>query len=284
MFEEIPYKFQYMLNKILNCIIEYIIKNRKNSTMIESKLLLINNYILDIFHTPEISRNGFMNRKFQQMMNSSTFSDKTVSPEHDKNITLSKFTNIFFNIMQKGKDDSKEQIKTPISPYRDKNKIIKLKKLLKNEQEKSMIKELSYLKKLSFVQEKLNYYESKRNNIEKKRRNNNNNSKESKSISFLQLKAEKNLRARISKNLINNLSYLTVINSCKNKKLNFFQNNVFLNTSRIIKHPLNQNKIDDKEVKKQNLNNQNSKINLSKEKKLLELIKDKNNFINNQNV
>ena len=283
MFEEIPYKFQYMLNKILNCIIEYIIKNRKNSTMIESKLLLINNYILDIFHTPEISRNGFMNRKFQQMMNSSTFSDKTVSPEHDKNITLSKFTNIFFNIMQKGKDDSKEQIKTPISPYRDKNKIIKLKKLLKNEQEKSMIKELSYLKKLSFVQEKLNYYESKRNNIEKKRRNNNN-SKESKSISFLQLKAEKNLRARISKNLINNLSYLTVINSCKNKKLNFFQNNVFQNTSRIIKHPVNQNKIDDKEVKKQNLNNQNSKINLSKEKKLLELIKDKNNFINNQNV
>ena len=279
MFEEIPYKFQYMLNKILNCIIEYIIKNRKNSTMIESKLLLINNYILDIFHTPEISRNGFMNRKFQQMMNSSTFSDKTVSPEHDKNITLSKFTNIFFNIMQKGKDDSKEQIKTPISPYRDKNKIIKLKKLLKNEQEKSMIKELSYLKKLSFVQEKLNYYESKRNNIEKKRRNNNNNSKESKSISFLQLKAEKNLRARISKNLINNLSYLTVINSCKNKKLNFFQNNVFQNTSRIIKHPVNQNKIDDKEVNKQNLNNQNSKINLSKEKKLLELIKDKNNFI-----
>ena len=40
MFEEIPYKFQYMLNKILNCIIEYIVKNRKNSTMIESKLLL----------------------------------------------------------------------------------------------------------------------------------------------------------------------------------------------------------------------------------------------------
>ena len=214
-------------------------------------------------------------------MNSSTFSDKTVSPEHDKNITLSKFTNIFFNIMQKGKDDSKEQIKTPISPYRDKNKIIKLKKLLKNEQEKSMIKELSYLKKLSFVQEKLNYYESKRNNIEKRKKNND---KESKSISFLQLKAEKNLRARISKNLINNLSYLTVINSCKNKKLNFFQNNVFPNTSRIIKHPVNQNKIDDKEVKKQNLNNQNSKINLSKEKKLLELIKDKNNFINNQNV
>ena len=75
-----------------------------------------------------------------------------------------------------------------------------------------------------------------------------------------------------------------MINSCKNKKLNFFQNNVFPNTSRIIKHPVNQNKIDDKEVNKQNLNNQNSKINLNKEKKLLELIKDKNNFINNQNV
>ena len=282
MFEEIPYKFQYMLNKIINCIIEYILKNRKNSTMIESKLLLINNYILDIFHTPEISRNGFMNRKFQQMLNSSTFSDKTVSPEHDKNVTLSKFTNIFFNIMQKGKDESKEQIKTPISPYRDKNKIIKLKKLLKNEQEKSMIKELSYLKKLSFVQEKLNYYESKRNNIEKRNieKRKKNNEKESKSISFLQLKAEKNLRARISKNLINNLSYLTVINSCKNKKLNPFRDNIFQNTSRIIKHPVNQNKIDDKEAKDQSLKNQNSNINLSKEKKLLELLKDKNNFVN----
>jgi len=281
MFEEIPYKFQYMLNKIINCIIEYILKNRKNSTMIESKLLLINNYILDIFHTPEISRNGFMNRKFQQMLNSSTFSDKTVSPEHDKNVTLSKFTNIFFNIMQKGKDESKEQIKTPISPYRDKNKIIKLKKLLKNEQEKSMIKELSYLKKLSFVQEKLNYYESKRNNIEKRNieKRKKNNDKESKSISFLQLKAEKNLRARISKNLINNLSYLTVINSCKNKKLNPFRNNIFPDTSRIIKHPVNQNKIDDKEAKDQSLKNQNSKINLSKEKKVLELLKDKNNFV-----
>mgnify|MGYP007070020780 CR=1 FL=1 len=222
-----------------------------------------------------------MSRKFQQMLNSSTFSDKTVSPEHDKNVTLSKFTNIFFNIMQKGKDESKEQIKTPISPYRDKNKIIKLKKLLKNEQEKSMIKELSYLKKLSFVQEKLNYYESKRNNIEKRNieKRKKNNDKESKSISFLQLKAEKNLRARISKNLINNLSYLTVINSCKNKKLNPFQNNIFQNTSRIIKHPVNQKKIDDKEAKDQSLKNQNSKINLSKEKKLLELLKDKNNFV-----
>ena len=276
MFEEIPYKFQYMLKKIINCILEYIIKNQKHYQMIEGKLLLINNYILDIFNTPEISRNGFTNRKFQKMSNSSTFSDKTVSPEHDKNITLSKFTNIFFNIMQKGKDDSKKQTKRPISPYRDKHKIIKLKKLLKNEKEKSMIKELSYLKKLSFVQEKLNYYESKKINSDRAK---NNKEGESKSLSFIKLKGDKNLRAKINKNINNNFSYLTVINSWKDKKINNFKNNFFPNTSRIIKNSVSRNKLDDKDTNKQSLKIINSKIHSYKEEKLLELIKDKNNFI-----
>ena len=45
---EIPYKYKYMLNKIINCIIEYITNNLNNHNLIESKLLLINNYILDV--------------------------------------------------------------------------------------------------------------------------------------------------------------------------------------------------------------------------------------------
>ena len=57
MLTEIPYKFKYMLNKIINCIIEFIMKNFKNDLLLESKLILINNYILEVFHTTEISGN-----------------------------------------------------------------------------------------------------------------------------------------------------------------------------------------------------------------------------------
>ena len=236
MYEEIPYKFKYMLNKILNCIVEYILRNQKNYQLVESKLLLINNHILDIFQTQEIS-------KFQNVTNSNNcnFADKNISPEHDKNITLSKFTNIFFNIKLKGKDDSNEPIKRSFSPFKDRTKIMKLKKLLKLEQEKSMIKELSYLKKLSFIQEKLNYYESQKSNTERKKKNY---ESDYNNISFLQLKPKKNLSLKINKNTFNNFNYLTMIKSCKNKNRNFFTN-----TSGMIKHSLSNNKIDDKDYK-----------------------------------
>ena len=278
MYEEIPYRFKYMLNKIINCIIEYIVKNMSNHKLIETKLLLINNYILDIFRTSEISRNDFMNKKFQKMTNSATFSEKTVSPEYDKNVSLSKFTNIFLNIIKKDKDDSFENYIKKISPYKDKNKIIKLKKLLKNEQEKSMIKELSYLKRLSFVQEKLNFYESKKNNIEKPK---NKIEKDFKSNSSVNFKEDKKFKSKLNNkvfNAINNLSYLTVINSCKNKKINFFQNNFIPNTSRIVKHSVSHGKINDKN-KKQIIKNYSSLNYSNREEKLIELIKDKKNFI-----
>ena len=54
---EIPYKYKYMLNKIINCIIEYITNNLNNHNLIESKLLLINNYILDVIQNKELTRN-----------------------------------------------------------------------------------------------------------------------------------------------------------------------------------------------------------------------------------
>ena len=278
--EEIPYKFKYMLNKIVNCIIEYIIKNISNYNLIESKLLLINNYILDLFHTPEISRNNFMNKKYKQLTHSSTFSDKTVSPEYDKNITLSKFSNIFINIVKKDRDDSNDNNKIiKLSPYRDSSKITKLKKLLKNEQEKSMIKELSYLKRLSYVQEKLNYYESKRNKNEKI---NQKNEIDNKSVSSINFKEKKKIKSNSNNKFIkaiNNLSHLTVINSCKNTKINLFNNNLIPNTSRLLKQSLTQRHVDGKDNKNINIKIPNTKINSDKEGKLIELIKDKNNFI-----
>ena len=279
--EEIPYKFKYMLNKIVNCIIEYIMKNISNYNLIESKLLLINNYILDLFHTPEISRNNFMNKKYKLLTHSSTFSDKTVSPEYDKNITLSKFSNIFINIVKKDRDDSNDNNKIiKLSPYRDSSKITKLKKLLKNEQEKSMIKELSYLKRLSYVQEKLNYYESKRNKNEKI---NNKNEIDNKSASSINFKEKKKIKSNLNNKFIkaiNNLSHLTVINSCKNTKINLFNNNLIPNTPRLLKQSLTQRHVDGKDNKNLNIKIPNTKINLDKEGKLIELIKDKNNFIN----
>ena len=41
MYEELPYKYKYMINKIVNCIIQYIMRNLKNNLLIETKLILI---------------------------------------------------------------------------------------------------------------------------------------------------------------------------------------------------------------------------------------------------
>ena len=277
MYEEIPYKYKYMLTKILKCIIDYISKNLNNNLLIESKLLLINNYVLDIFHSQEISRNTFANNKFQKIINSSVNSGKTLTPEFDKDITLSKFSNIFLNIRKGRGENSEKNGMRPNSPYKDKYKINKLKKLLKNEQEKSMIKELSYLKKLSFVQEKLNYYESRKNSNEKI---NKNSDIENRSISILKFKDEKDLTTRLSKSPANNLSNLNVINSCKNKNIKLLQYNIIANSTRIFKHSKSLNKLNDRTNKKWNLKNKDFKNNTHREEKLLELIKDKNNFIN----
>jgi hypothetical protein len=244
MYEEIPYKFKYMLNKIIKCIIEYISKNLNNNLLIESKLILINNYILDIFRSQETSRNNFTKTKIKKLNHSKTFSDKALTPEFDKNITLSKFSNIFLNIKTKGKDSNISPNNQEIFPYKDKYKIMKLKKLLKNEQEKSMIKELSYLKRLSFVQEKLNFYESNKVNNDKTK---NNIDLDTKNISF-KFDEEKNLKNKINNNTISmnkNLDYFTLINSYRNHKINLF----YPNTSRIVKHALSQRKINSVDIK-----------------------------------
>ena len=275
MYEEIPYKFKYMLNKIIKCIIEYISKNLNNNLLIESKLILINNYILDIFRSQETSRNSFAKTKIKKLNHSKTFSDKALTPEFDKNITLSKFSNIFLNIKTKGKDSNISPNNQEIFPYKDKYKIMKLKKLLKNEQEKSMLKELSYLKRLSFAQEKLNFYESKMKHI---------NESENKNISsgFIneeKKNKEKKNKEKMKNGSINNLNNLTAIRSCKNKKTNFFSNDFSSNSQRIIKQSLSHSHVNDRATTKRNNKNKTSYIFPDKGEKLNELIKDTKKFI-----
>ena len=264
---EIPYKYKYMLNKIINCIIEYITNNLNNHNLIESKLLLINNYILDVVQNKELTRNITTKKKFKKISVSKTFRDKTVTPEYDKKITLSKFNNIFLNIRKNDINPKEINNPKPISSYNEKYKINKLKNLLKDEQEKSMLMELAYLKKLSFVQEKLNYYESK-SNI-------NNNLQQStdddKNIFYI-LKVRENAKEKMINKLTKNINFITTMNNNKNKKKKFFENDVFSFDSKNIKHSMSISRI---KYKTKNLDKSKHSFSLEK---LNELMNNKNSF------
>lgn len=264
---EIPYKYKYMLNKIINCIIEYITNNLNNHNLIESKLLLINNYILDVVQNKELTRNITSKKKFKKISVSKTFRDKTVTPEYDKKITLSKFNNIFLNIRNNDINPKEINNPKPISSYNEKYKINKLKNLLKDEQEKSMLMELAYLKKLSFVQEKLNYYESK-SNI-------NNNLQQStdddKNIFYI-LKVRENAKEKMINKLTKNINFITTMNNNKNKKKKFFENDVFSFDSKNIKHSMSISRI---KYKTKNLDKSKHSFSLEK---LNELMNNKNSF------
>ena len=69
-----------------------------------------------------------------------------------------------------------------------------------------------------------------------------------------------------------NLSYLTVINSCKNNSINLLQNNIFPNTSRTFKHSKSLNKLNNRPHIKWNLKNKDFRNNSNKGEQLLELI------------
>ena len=257
MYGELPYKYKYMLNKIINCIIQYIMNNLNNNLVIEKKLILINNYILDVFSNSEFSRNVPMNTQ-RKNQNLSIFMDKSnsnkvIAPNYDNNITFSKLSNVIINIGQKNinekeRKNNNEHNKIKISPFnvknKEKDKIIKLKRLLKNVQEKSVIKELSYLKKLSFVQEKLNFYEGKKANNDKLK---NSIDLDIKDFSF-KFDKEKKLKTKIDNNTINinnNLDFLTLMNSYRNNRINLFSPN----NSKIIKHAISHRKIYNSEIK-----------------------------------
>ena len=264
---EIPYKYKYMLNKIINCIIEYITNNLNNHNLIESKLLLINNYILDVVQNKELTRNITTKKKFKKISVSKTFRDKTVTPEYDKKITLSKFNNIFLNIRNNDINPKEINNPKPISSYNEKYKINKLKNLLKDEQEKSMLMELAYLKKLSFVQEKLNYYESKsniNNNLQQS-------TEDDKNIFYI-FTARENAKEKMRNKLTKNINIITTMNNNKNKKIKFFKNDAFLFDSKNIKHSMSISRI---KYKTKNLDKSKHSFSLEK---LNELMNDKNSF------
>ena len=264
---EIPYKYKYMLNKIINCIIEYITNNLNNHNLIESKLLLINNYILDVVQNKELTRNITTKKKFKKISVSKTFRDKTVTPEYDKKINLSKFNNIFLNIRKNDINPKEINNPKPISSYNEKYKINKLKNLLKDEQEKSMLMELAYLKKLSFVQEKLNYYESKsniNNNLQQS-------TEDDKNIFYI-FTARENAKEKMRNKLTKNINIITTMNNNKNKKIKFFKNDAFLFDSKNIKHSMSISRI---KYKTKNLDKSKHSFSLEK---LNELMNDKNSF------
>ena len=264
---EIPYKYKYMLNKIINCIIEYITNNLNNHNLIESKLLLINNYILDVVQNKELTRNITTKKKFKKISVSKTFRDKTVTPEYDKKITLSKFNNIFLNIRKNDMNSKERNNPKPISSSNEKYKINKLKNLLKDEQEKSMLMELAYLKKLSFVQEKLNYYESKsniNNNLQQS-------TEDDKNIFYI-LTVRENAKEKMRNKLTKNINIITTMNNNKNKKIKFFKNDAFLFDSKNIKHSMSISRI---KYKTKNLDKSKHSFSLEK---LNELMNDKNSF------
>ena len=264
---EIPYKYKYMLNKIINCIIEYITNNLNNHNLIESKLLLINNYILDVVQNKELTRNITTKKKFKKISVSKTFRDKTVTPEYDKKITLSKFNNIFLNIRKNDMNSKERNNPKPISSSNEKYKINKLKNLLKDEQEKSMLMELAYLKKLSFVQEKLNYYESKsniNNNLQQS-------TEDDKNIFYI-FTARENAKEKMRNKLTKNINIITAMNNTKNKKKKFFENDVFSFDSKNIKHSMSISRI---KYKTKNLDKSKHSFSLEK---LNELMNNKNSF------
>lgn len=248
MYGEIPYKFKYMLNKIINCMMENILKHLSNRLLVESKLLLINNFVLDVFNSAEISKNNINNHynqstPFNNSVNKS-FSKKIIFPKYDNNVACSKLSNVFLNIAEKDSAENnqlnvKEKNNVNIFPYKDKYKVNKLKILLKNEQEKSMMKEISYLKRLSFIQKKLEFYESLKNNNEK-----------SKNISDISNKNssfksdEKHLiKSRINNNDLDNLDFFTVVNSCRNRGINPFKRDIMKSNIKMMKHSMSHRKL-----------------------------------------
>ena len=234
MIDEIPYKYKYIVNKIMNCIVQYISNNLSKNLLIESKLLLLNNYIIDIFNPTEAQINTKINIKINKDHAPKILLDKSVSSniitsKYDNKVSFNKLRHLIFNsgnqiIKENSPKSNNEKYKN-----KDKFKIIKLEKLLKCDSGKNKIKELPHLKGISLMQERRNFndvnkeiQDKPKNSIDIERKNN--------SYIF----DEEKLKAKINNNSISlkhNFDYFYLMNSPKNNKINFFCPN-----NRIIKH------------------------------------------------
>lgn len=253
MYGEIPYKFKYMLNKIINCIMENILKYISNRLLVESKLILINNYIIDVFNSVEISKNSILNNYCMNTPNNlsnninKSFSKNVIFPKYENNVTCSKLSNVYLNLSEKDSIENnglngQEKYNINISPYKDKYKLNKLKILLKNEQEKSLMKELSYLKRLSFVQKKLDFYESIKNNNDKSKniseiniKNNQNNP--------MKLDEENIIKTKLNNSNLDNADHLASINNSNNKGLSPFKKDKVIYNLKEMKHSMSHKKL-----------------------------------------
>ena len=250
MYGEIPYKFKYMLNKIINCIMENILKYISNRLLVESKLILINNYIIDVFNSVEISKNSILNNYCMNTPNNNnniinkSSSKKIIFPKYENNVTCSKLSNVYLNLSEKDSIENsglngQEKFNFNISPYKDKYKLHKLKILLKNEQEKSIMKELSYLKRLSFVQKKLDFYESIKNNNDKSKNISEINNKNNK----IKLDEENTIKPKLNNSSLDNTDHLALINSSNNKMLSPFKKDKVIYNLKEMKHSMSHKKL-----------------------------------------
>lgn len=265
MYEELSNKFKDILNRIILCINDYIEKNIHNPSLVESKLLLINNYTIDILYNPEITRNSFTNATNQNNSQQYIFQDKKSLNQlissrdyEEKKNSLNKFKQKYFKMIKENSEnnefvihsyiDAKKDSKHKNESSIDKFKIIKLKRKLKDEQEKNKIKELSYLKRLLDVQKDLFLIENKK--IKSKENNNR-----------------------------NSFDFTTINNSYKNRNINNYNSLTYLNNTKNIKHSISQC-----EMKERLNNNNNEKYNFNDMKLKYELLRKKtilkkNNFI-----
>ena len=257
MYEELSNKFKDILNRIILCINDYIEKNIHNPSLVESKLLLINNYTVDILNNSEIFSNTTNQNNSQQyiIQDKNSLNQLISSRDYEeKKNSLNKFKRKYFKMIKENSEyvihsyiDTKKDSKQKNESSIDKFKIIKLKRKLKDEQEKNKIKELSYLKRLLDVQKDLFLIENKK------------------------IKDKEN-RIR------NSFDFTTINNSFKNRNINNYNSLTYLNNTKNIKHSISQCEMNHR------LNNNNEKYNFNDMKLKYELLRKKiflkkNNFI-----
>ena len=257
MYEELSNKFKDILNRIILCINDYIEKNIHNPSLVESKLLLINNYTVDILNNSEIFSNiANQNNSQQYLIQDKNSLNQLISSRdyEEKKNSLNKFKRKYFKMIKENSEyvihsyiDTKKDSKQKNESSIDKFKIIKLKRKLKDEQEKNKIKELSYLKRLLDVQKDLFLIENKK------------------------IKDKEN-RIR------NSFDFTTINNSFKNRNINNYNSLTYLNNTKNIKHSISQCEMN------HSLNNNNEKYNFNDMKLKYELLRKKiflkkNNFI-----
>ena len=171
MYKELTEKFNIILNRIIHCINEFIENNIKNPSLVESKLLLINNYIIDIL-SPTDALSSNIKILSQNKDNDKSISNSLISSsEYIKgNKTIIKYKNNNF-IANQAKNNrviysynyNDVISENKIDSYDNKYRITKIKRKLRNKDEKSRTKKLPNLQRLLELQKEVYLYEFQKN-------------------------------------------------------------------------------------------------------------------------